>query len=139
MYEFVGSSLIPSHILANNEEINRQYENLALAFIPSENRAEHSRNKPFALVDIYGQFVVKELTEAEASNLGFLLQWLWENDSKRHDARDLFDKFKAKEYAANKERDAKIKEDLHADLDVINTMAKSNLHTYKLPDGRKIG
>jgi uncharacterized protein YggL (DUF469 family) len=130
---------LSTDIRQNAEEINRHYENLNLAFIPSEMRAEHSTHKPFALVDQYEQTVIKELTEAEARNLGFLLQWLWENDSKRHSKKELYDRFQKEVASANKDKKDAIKESFHEELDVINTMARSNKHTYKLPDGRKIG
>jgi hypothetical protein len=137
--EFVNGSLIPSEILDNDSEINRNYPNLRLAYMPPEVRASHSKDKPFALVDGIGEFVIKELTQAEAKNIGFLLRWLWENDSQRHDGRELFAKFHAELAQEKKKKMAPIKEKFHEELEIVHSMARSPLHSYKLPDGRRIG
>lgn len=133
VHEFVNGSLIPGTILDIDAEINRLYPNLRLAHIPAERREDHSRSKPFALVDEVGGFVIKELTEAEASNEGFLLRWLWENDSKRHDPRELYNKFQDEVKAAEKARLAPMKEKFHEEIEIVSSMARSPLHTYKLP------
>jgi hypothetical protein len=133
IHEFVNGTLVPGIILDIDAEINRLYPNLRVAHIPAEARADHSASKPFALVDEIGGFVIKELTEAEASNETFLLRWLWENDSKRHDPRDLYDKFQKQVKAEEKARLAPMKEKFHEEIEIVSSMARSPLHTYKLP------
>lgn len=137
-YEFVGTSLIPSEVLDSDICVNEAYPNLRIAYQPVEVRAEHSLDKPFALVDQLGGFVIKELSEEMARNTPFLLRWLFENDSARHGEKDLYKKFM--DAAAKKETDRKKEEREHLmeRAEVAHAVASSPLHTYRI-NGRKLG
>lgn len=138
MYEFVGNTLVPSEVMDTDICVNEAYQNLRVAYQPSEVRADHSADKPFAIVDQYGQFVVKELTAKEAKNTNFVLRWLYENDNERFDEKDLYQRFL-------KTQQDKIDTQKRADLDrlrekteIAHAVASSPLHTYRI-NGKKIG
>lgn len=138
MFEFVGSTLIPSEVMECDAEVNAAYPNLRIAYQPTENRADHSADKPFALVDQLGGFVIKELSEEMARNKLFLMRWLFENDSNRHGEKSLYDKMLKvsadKEIARKKEE----RDHLMERAEVAHAVASSPLHTYRI-NGRKLG
>jgi hypothetical protein len=137
-YEFVGTSLIPSEVLDSDICVNQAYPNLRIAYQPAENRAEHSLDKPFALVDQMGGFIIKELSEDMARNTPFLLRWLYENDSSRHGEKELYNKFlktQSDKIEATKKAD---KEKLAERTEIAHAIASSPLHTYRI-NGRKVG
>jgi hypothetical protein len=137
-YEFVGTSLIPSEVLDSDICVNEAYPNLRIAYQPTEVRAEHSLDKPFALVDQLGGFVIKELSEEMARNTPFILRWLFENDSNRHGEKDLYKNMlkiqEDKENARKKEE----RDHLLERAEVAHAIASSPLHTYRI-NGRKLG
>jgi hypothetical protein len=138
MFEFVGSTLIPSEVLECDAQVNAAYPNLRVAYQPTENRAEHSADKPFALVDQLGGFVIKELSEEMARNTPFLMRWLWENDSARHGEKKLYQNMldaQAKKEQARKQEE---RDHLMERAEVAHAIASSPLHTYRI-NGRKLG
>lgn len=137
-YEFVGSTLIPSEVLEADALVNRAYENLRIAYQPAENRAEHSIDKPFALVDQYGGFVIKELSEDMAKQGEFILRWLWENDSSRHGEKSLYDKMIAAQQKKVDDQKKKDLERLAERTEIAHAITSSPLHTYRI-NGRKVG
>lgn len=137
-YEFVGTSLIPSEVLDSDICVNQAYPNLRIAYQPAENRAEHSLDKPFALVDQMGGFVIKELSEEMARNTPFLLRWLYENDSTRHGEKKLYDKMIADQAKKVEETKKAEREHLMERAEVAHAIASSPLHTYRI-NGHKIG
>ena len=138
MFEFVGSTLIPSEVMECDAEVNAAYPNLRIAYQPTENRADHSADKPFALVDQLGGFVIKELSEEMARNKLFLMRWLFENDSNRHGEKSLYDKML--KVSADKEiaRKNEERDHLMERAEVAHAVASSPLHTYRI-NGRKLG
>lgn len=138
MFEFVGNTLIPTEVRESDAEVNRAYPNLRVAFMPTEKRAEHSIDKPFALVDQLGGFTIKELSEEMARNTPFLMRWLWENDSARHTASDLYDKMVKAKDDKEKARKAEERDHLLERAEVAHAVASSPLHTYRI-NGRKLG
>jgi hypothetical protein len=138
MFEFVGSTLIPSEVLECDAQVNAAYPNLRIAYQPTEQRAEHSADKPFALVDQLGGFIIKELSEEMARNTTFLMRWLWENDSTRHGEKSLYNKFIDDKAKAEEKRKKEHREHLMERAEVAHAVASSPLHTYRI-NGRKLG
>lgn len=138
MFEFVGSTLIPSEVKDCDAQVNAAYPNLRIAYQPTEQRAEHSADKPFALVDQLGGFIIKELSEEMARNTPFLMRWLWENDSTRHSSDDLYNKMLKTQEDKEKARKAVERDHLLERAEIGHAIASSPLHTYRI-NGRKLG
>jgi hypothetical protein len=85
-----------------------------------------------------GGFVIKELSEDMARNTPFLLRWLYENDSTRHGAKTLHDKFLKSQEDAKAAVKKEEREHLMERAEVAHAIASSPLHTYRI-NGRKLG
>jgi len=138
MYEFVGSTLVPSEVLENDAIINDIYDNLRIAYLPVENRNDREKDKPFAIFDQFAGYVIRELSEAEAKSLNWIQKWLYDNDSERHGADVLYQNMLDRNAKLKAEVDKANREELLEKLDVVHAVAKSNLHTYKV-NGVKVG
>jgi hypothetical protein len=138
MHEFVGNTLVPSEVIDTDICVAEAYRNLRIAYQPAEMRAEHSSDKPFAIVDELGQFVVKELSVEEAKNTNFVLKWLYDNDNERHDEKDLYHKFLKTQQDIADKRKAADRERLLERTEIAHSIASSPLHSYKI-NGKKIG
>lgn len=119
------------------QELNDKYPNLNLAWIPPEDR-EGNETQPFAIVQLnnIGETIgiIKRLSQFECHS-SFIFKWLWENDSERMDPWA--------KYLAEMEKDAEEKrkkeQEFNFELaDVVNTVARSNKHEFKI-NGHKIG
>lgn len=134
---FVEGRFLSQEMLALNEEIHARYPNLGLAWIPPENRApEDTRHWAIVINDAEGNVidVVHTMSEFECHS-AYVLKWLWENDSTRMSPWEKYLKELEQQEAVKRERD---REDIYERADVIHTIAKSQLHTFRL-NGRKIG
>lgn len=129
--------MLSQEILDLAQEVNDKYPNLSIAWIPPENRGPED-DRPFAIVQIdqYGNqvAVIHRMHQLEVHG-AYVFNWLWENDSQRVDVFDKYIKGLQAE-AAKKEKENK--EKIFEKAEVINTIAKSPLHTYRI-NGRKIG
>jgi hypothetical protein len=137
MLEFVGSTLVPSEVLDSDICVNEAYPNLRIAYVPAENRSENEPY-PFAIVDTLGEFTIKPLTVEQAKNTMWILQWLYDNDSARHGEKELWNKHLAVGERIKEDRKKAHSEKLREKLDVVSSVARSHLHTYKV-NGKKIG
>lgn len=137
-YVIEGGQFLSKEMMDLATEIKARYPNLGLAWIPPEKRsADDTKHWAIVINDSEGNItdVVKELSTLEC-HPNFVLKWLWENDSSRMDAWEKFQKqVQMEEEARRKANQAYIEEQ----AEVVHSIAKSHLHTYKLPDGRKIG
>lgn len=130
-------SQLPQHMIDLAQELNDKYPNLSLAWIPPENRGEGD-DRPFAIVQIDTEgnqvAVIHRMHQLEVHG-SYVFNWLWENDSQRV---DVFDKYLVSLRREQEAREKKDREIIDQKAEVINTIAKSNLHTYRI-NGRKIG
>jgi hypothetical protein len=134
---FVDGRFLSQEMLDLNAEIHARYPNLGLAWIPPENRsAEDTKIWAIVMNDEEGNVtdVITSLSSFEC-HTGYVLKWLYDNDSTRMDPFEKHMKIIEAEAAARRERD---KEDIYERAEVIHSVAKSQLHTYRL-NGRKIG
>ena len=140
-YEFVGNTMVPSEVLANDAEVAERYPGFRVAFMPhSLKHAEQAYygqvKKPFAIVNEDNQSIVKELTETEAKDLNFLLGWLFHNDSQRHGEKALWEQHKQRILNTNTEKKAIAREHMLEALEEVNSIARGGKETNVLSDGR---
>lgn len=140
-YEFVGNTMVPSEVLANDIEVNDRYPGFRVAYMPHSLKAAEQAfygkvKKPFAIVMETTGTVVKELTEDEAKNLNFILGWLYHNDTNRHGEDALWEIHKKKMEAANAEKKKATKDLLAERLEEVKAIYNSGTYTNKLSDGR---
>jgi hypothetical protein len=119
------------------QELNDKYPNLNLAWIPPKDRPGNE-TQPFAIVQLDSSGntigIIKRLSQLEV-HASFIFNWLWENDSQRMDPwkKYLDDMNKAAVEKRKKEKE------LNYELaEVVNAVAKSPLHTYRI-NGHKVG
>lgn len=119
------------------QELNDKYPNLSLGWIPPEDRGE-GESRPFAIIQIDSEGhqigIIRRLSQFEVHG-SFIFNWLWENDSQRMDPWQ--------KYLNEMEREAELKrtkeqERIYELAEVVNSVAKSNKHTYRI-NGHKIG
>jgi hypothetical protein len=118
------------------QSIAERYPNVRLAQIPSRHR-EAREEFPFALLDARTGEVVKHLRESE-TNISFVYRWLYEHDTQARGVKEVYAKYLADKEKAKKAKEDVARERLHENLDVVNTMARSQLHTFRHGD-RKFG
>jgi len=140
-YEFVGNTMVPSEVLANDIEVNDRYPGFRVAYMPhglkDAERAYYGKVKrPFAIVNETNGQVVKELTEDEAKNLNFILGWLYHNDTQRHGEAALWEEHKKKMLNANADKKAATREKLFERLEEAKSVYNSGKYTNILSDGR---
>lgn len=137
MSELILPTQLPQHMIDLAQELNDKYPNLSLAWIPPENRGKDD-DKPFAIVQIDSEgnqiAIIHRMHQLEVHG-SYVFNWLWANDSQRVDVFDQYLKSLEQQKAEIAKKD---KEIIDQKAEVINTIAKSNLHTYRI-NGRKIG
>lgn len=130
-------SQLPQHMIDLAQELNDKYPNLSLAWIPPENRGEGD-DRPFAIVQIDSEgnqiAIIHRMHQLECHG-AYVFNWLWENDSQRV---DVFGKYLSSLQREHEAREKANKEKIFEKAEVIHSIAKSNLHTYRI-NGRKIG
>lgn len=134
---FQGGQLFSQEMLDLNTEIAERYPNLRLGWIPPEERGEDdTMHWSINQVDHSGNIIaiIKRMTSFECVP-SLVLKWLWDNDGQRIDP---WEKFQAEQQRLANERRARDKEDIYERAEVLNSIAKSGLHTYRI-NGRKIG
>lgn len=119
------------------QEVNDKYPNLSLAWIPPENRGEGD-DRPFAIVQIdengNQMAIIHRMSQFEVHG-SYVFNWLWANDSQRV---DVFDQYIESLRKAQAEKEKRDKDIIFEKAEVINAIAKSPLHTYRI-NGRKLG
>ncbi len=119
------------------QELNDKYPNLNLAWIPPEDRGGNE-TLPFAIVQIDSDGntvgIIKRLSQFETHG-SFVFNWLWENDSQRMDP---WAKYMADMEKEAEEKRKKAQEFNYELADVVNTVARSNKHEFRI-NGRKLG
>jgi hypothetical protein len=127
-----GQHVLSQEHLNIANDIAHRYDNLRLIWIPPADRLPGTDDKPFGVLDIQTQFIVKRFPE---QYVPIIPRWLYENDSQRTDTFASFEKEQAK-IKADKEK--AIEEKHQPILDLNHSILKSNLHTYK-HDGIRYG
>jgi len=118
------------------QSIAERYPNVRLAQVPLNQRAANEEF-PFALTDAITGQVLKELRENEC-NISFVYRWLYEHDTQARGVKEVYAKYKAEQERRAKEKNDKVMEKHHENLDIFHTIARSPLHTFRHGD-RKIG
>lgn len=130
-------SILSQEMIDLAQELNDKYPNLNLAWIPPEDRPG-IESQPFAIVQLnkVGEQIgiIKRLSQLEVHG-SFIFNWLWENDSTRMDP---WKKYLEDMNRAEVEKRKKEQEFNYELADVVNTVARSNKHTFKI-NGHKIG
>lgn len=116
--------------------IAERYPNVRLAGVPAHFRTA-AEEFPFALVDSHTNQVLKELREKEVT-ISFIFQWLYEHDTAARGVKEVYEKYLKDKEAKKKAKDDAVKEHMHENLDVVHSIAKSPLHTFR-HGNRKIG
>lgn len=142
-YEFVGNTMVPSEVLANDLEVNTRYPGFRIAYMPHNlkevEQAYYGKvKKPFAIVNETNGSIVKDLTEDEAKNLNFLLGYLFHNDTQRHGEKALWDQHVEKMKNANADKKAATREKLMERLEEAKSVYNSGKFSNKLSDGRTV-
>lgn len=119
------------------QEVNDKYPNLSLAWIPPENRGQGD-DKPFAIVQIDSEGrqigIIHRMSQFEVHG-SYVFNWLWANDSQRV---DVFQQYMDGLEKARLQKEEENKQKIYEKAEVINAIAKSPLHTYRI-NGRKLG
>jgi hypothetical protein len=123
-----GSGMSQDHLMLA-EEINARYPEFRLAQVPL-NKRDAKEEFPFAIVLERDGTVVKPLRENEMS-IAFIFRWLYMNDSQVHGAENLYNQFLERQKKEQAARDYVVKQKFLEQVDFINTMQRSPLHTYK--------
>lgn len=135
--ELVLPSQLSQDMIQLAQEVNDKYPNLSIAWIPPENRGEGD-DRPFAIVQINAegeiQHIILRMHQLEVHG-AYVFNWLWANDSQRVDPWNKYLLNLESERVAREKKDREI---IDRKAEVINSIAKSPLHTYKI-NGRKIG
>lgn len=119
------------------QAIAERYPDVRLAQVPNHFRTS-AEEFPFALVHYRTNEVLKELREREV-NISFIFQWLYEHDTNARGVKEVYDKMLKDRARIKAEKADKNRQNLEQKLEIVNAVASSNLHTYKLPSGVKIG
>lgn len=119
-----GQHVLSQEHLAIAQEIAHRYDNLRLIWIPPSDRIPGTDDKPFGILDINTQTVVKTVPE---TMVHLLPRWLWENDSHRVDTFQQFLDTQAKE---KRDREKAIEEAHAPKLELAHAILSSNKHTY---------
>lgn len=119
------------------QAIAERYPDVRLAQVPNHFRTA-AEEFPFALVHYRTNEVLKELREREV-NISFIFQWLYEHDTQARGVKEVYAKLQAERARKKAEKVDKHRQNLEQKLEIVNSVASSNLHTYKLPSGVKIG
>lgn len=119
------------------QAIAERYPNVRLAQVPNHFRTA-AEEFPFALVDAHSNAVLKELREKEVT-ISFIFQWLYEHDTQARGVKEVYEKFKREQEAIKKAKADKKREEMHANLDVVHSMANSPLHTFRHGDRKFSG
>lgn len=126
-----GQHLFPQNFIAIAQEIGERYRNIRLVMIPVSERIPGQHDKPFGLKNIDTGDIIKTVPETMVPQL---LNWLFENDSERHDT---FQKH-MDEIARDKAARQAILDEKHGErIDFMSSVMKSPLHLFK-HDGKKI-
>ena len=130
-------SILSKEMIDLAQELNDKYPNLNLAWIPPEDRPGNE-SQPFAIVQIDSEGhqigIIKRLSAFEVHG-SFIFNWLWENDSQRMDP---WKKYLAELEQQQLEKRKKEQEQNLQLAEVVNSVAKSPLHTYRI-NGHKVG
>lgn len=138
MHQFVGSTLVPQEVIENDMVINGIYDNLRIAYLPVENRSDLDKDKPFAIIDQFAGYTVRELSEDEAKSLNWIQKWLYDNDSDRHGADVLYRNMQERNAQHRAAVQKVLNDELAEKVEKVHAIASSPLHTYKI-DGVKVG
>ena len=114
------------------QDIAHLYPNLRLSMIPESERGENEEF-PFALRDIETGEFIRPLRASEMNRT--LIDWLWENDSRRVDT---YAKFMEEQKNEKALRDAANEAKLAESTELANAIISSPLHTFK-HDGKVYG
>lgn len=127
-----GQHVLSQEHLAIAQDIAHRYDNLRLIWIPPTDRIPGTDDKPFGVLDVRTQIIVKRFPE---SMVHLIPRWLYENDSHRVDTYAQF----MKEQEKVKADAAKAVEEKHQPvLELNHAILKSPLHTFK-HDGLRYG
>lgn len=118
------------------QSIAERYPNIRLSQVPMNERSAREEF-PFALTDAVTREVIKPLRESEC-NISFVYKWLYEHDTQARGVKEVYAKYQADKERMRLERERPKKEELMQNLDVVNTMARSEKHYFKHGD-RKFG
>lgn len=124
-------------MIAIAQELNDKYPNLSLAWIPPTTRLD-GESCPFSIIQIDSTGnqigIIKRLSQFEVHS-SFIFNWLWENDSQRMDPWMKY----LNELEVEREAKRKKEQERNYELaEVVNSVAKSNKHTYRI-NGHKVG
>lgn len=130
-------SQLSQEMISLAQELNDKYPNLSLAWIPTEGRVD-GESYPFAIIQIDSEGnqvgIIKRLSQFEM-HASFIFNWLWENDSTRMDPWQKY----LNELQKSQEEQRKKEQERNYELaEIVNSVAKSNKHTYRI-NGHKIG
>lgn len=120
-----GQHVLSQEHLRIAEDIAHRYRNLRLIWIPPTDRVAGTDDKPFGILDIDTNNIVKTVPEYQVH---MLPAWLYENDSQR---KDTYASFMAEQEAAKLIRAAEHRERMMPKLDLAHSVLHSNKHTYK--------
>lgn len=130
-------SILSQEMIELAQELNDKYPNLNLAWIPPEDRPGNEA-QPFAIVQIDSEGnqlgIIKRLSQFEVHG-AFIFNWLWENDSQRIDPWDKYMKELQQQQVDQRKKEQEQNFQL---AEVVNSVAKSPLHTYRI-NGHKVG
>lgn len=127
-----GQHVLSQEHLNIAQDIAHRYDNLRLIWIPPTDRIPGTDDKPFGVLDIRTQIIIKRFPE---QYVPVIPRWLYENDSHRVDTYAQF----MKEQEKAKADAAKAVEERNAPkLELNHSILKSKLHTYK-HDGIRYG
>lgn len=138
MVNLAGAHLMDGQHVLSQEHLNiaqdiaHRYDNLRLIWIPPTDRIPGTDDKPFGILDIQTQLIVKRFPE---KYVPIIPRWLYENDSQRVDTYSEFIKAQEKE---KRDKEKAIEEKHAPILDLNHSILKSNLHTFK-HDGIRYG
>jgi hypothetical protein len=119
------------------QAIAERYPNVRLAQVPMHFRTA-AEEFPFALIDYRTKEPLKELREREVT-ISFIFQWLYEHDTQARGVKEVYEKMLREKDRRKAEKADKHRQNLEQKLEIVQAVASSNLHTYKLPSGVKIG
>lgn len=118
------------------QAIAERYPNVRLAQVPNHFRTS-AEEFPFALIDPRTDTVLKELREREV-NISFIFEWLYEHDTQARGVKEVYEKYLADKAKMAADKKTKQMDIFNENLDVVHSIAKSALHTFK-HNGRTIG
>ena len=122
--------LVSQRTIELSDELERRYPNLALTWIPPNQRGPEDAGREFAIVDTYDNDMIIFRFSEDQAHISYVMKWLWDNDADRA-GNSVNERLAALAAEGEKARKDKIEEEALIEADFFTTMVKSGKNDFK--------